>query len=184
MEKSEQRKAGLCCWNGTIGELLKLNRGEFMDGMKTALREHIQQPIDSSGLKSWRDTFKVLKYHTFGRFDEKTKASWKRLKIVFEGVLPNQRRPDVLIFSERMIVVIEFKRRNTEFAGYLKQLRSYCRTLEQWEEVCRGRKVRGILCYTGLEPKHEVKHRRHICSGDKLKDVLLRLLGNSPKPKA
>ena len=89
----------------------------------------------------------------------------------------------MLIFSERMIVVIEFKRRNTEFAGYLKQLRSYCRTLEQWEEVCRGRKVRGILCYTGLEPKHEVKSRRHICSGDKLKDVLLRLLGNSPRPR-
>lgn len=174
-------EAGICCWYDTIGELLKQDRGQFMDIMKTALREHIQQPIDSSGLKSWRDEFKVLKYHTFGAFDRKTLASWKCLKIAFECVLPNQRRPDVLIFSERMIVVIEFKRRDTEFAGYLNQLRSYCRQLEKWEDVVRGRKVRGILCYTGLKPKYVVKKRRHICSGDKLKDALLRLLGDSPK---
>lgn len=148
-----------------------------MTSMKTTLREELQQPIESAGLKSWRDCFKVLKYHTFGQLDRKSFASWKQLRIAFECVLPNQRRPDVLIFSKRMIVVIEFKRRDTEYAGFLNHLRSYCRTITQWEEVCQGRKVRGILCYTGLKTKHVVQRRRHICSGDTLKEALLTLLG-------
>ena len=158
-------EAGICCWYDTIGELLKQDRGQFMDIMKTALREHIQQPIDSSGLKSWRDEFKVLKYYVFGQFDKKSLEAWKKLKIAFECVLPNQRRPDVLIFSERMIVVIEFKRRDTEFAGYLNQLRSYCRQLEKWEHRQVGGRELNVETIGAQVREHDSRAHRHNRNG-------------------
>jgi len=107
-------------------------------------------------------------------------SQWRELQIEFERVLPNGRRPDVVIYSERLVAVLEFKRMKDEFEGFLKQVRSYVKSLRAIEAEGMKRKVKGIIIYTGMETAHDIG-RVQKCSADKLHEALLHLLGGFPE---
>ncbi len=151
-EKSVIRsEVGKACWDGTIGELLALNRGAFKRIVKENFAKYIRKEMSYSEARSWWDCFKTLKWHVFNKFGERDLAKWKKLRISFEMVLPNQQRTDVLIFTERMIFVLEFKRKSKAYFGHLREVKAYCDKIEKWSEVCKGREVRGIVVYTRMK---------------------------------
>lgn len=169
-----------CYLGATIGDLLDMDRGSFMRAMRAGEARQQQHPISgTSQRKSWRDCFKVLK-NTFEKFKGPELAQWRELKIEFERILPNGRRPDVIIYSKRLVVVLEFKRMSNEFEGFLKQVRSYVKSLRASEAEGMKRKVKGVIIYTEMESAHEIG-RIQKCSADKLHEALLHLLGGFPE---
>ena len=107
-------------------------------------------------------------------------SQWRELQIEFERVLPNGRRPDVVIYSERLVAVLEFKRMNNEFEGFLKQVRSYVKSLRTIEAEGLKRKVKGVIIYTEMGSMHDIG-RIQKCSADKLHEALLHLFGGFPE---
>lgn len=170
---------GKCCWKGTIGQLLDMDRKMFVARMKEGQADVLPESAQTSQLKSWRDSFKVLKYDTFGAFKKPELEKWRDLEIAFEMALPNGRRPDVVIFSKNMVVVLEFKRMEKEFDGFINQVKSYCRSLRGIESRSRKRKVKGVLIYSKMKSRHDIA-RIQICSKDKLAAALHHLLGGHP----
>lgn len=172
--------ANECYLSATIGDLLDMDRGSFMRRMRAGEARQQQHPTSgTSQFKSWRDCFKVLK-NTFGKFKNSELSQWRGLQIEFERVLPNGRRPDVVIYSKRLVAVLEFKRMDKEFDGFLKQVRSYVKSLRAIEAEGLNRKVKGVIIYTGMESMHDIG-RIQKCSADKLHDALLHLFGGFPE---
>ena len=180
MRKEGNVNTDVCYLSATIGELLDMDRGSFMRAMRAGEARQQQHPTSgTSQFKSWRDCFKVLK-STFGKFKKSELPQWRELQIEFERVLPNGRRPDAIIYSKRLVVVLEFKRMKDEFEGFVKQVRSYVKSLRAIEAEGMKRKVKGIIIYTEMETAHDIG-RIQKCSADKLYDALLHLLGGSPE---
>ena len=86
----------------------------------------------------------------------------------------------MIIYSKRLVVVLEFKRMKDEFEGFLKQVRSYVKSLRSIEAEGMKRKVKGVIIYTEMGTAHEIG-RIQKCSADKLHDALLHLLGGFPE---
>ena len=86
----------------------------------------------------------------------------------------------MIIYSKRLVVVLEFKRMKDEFEGFLKQVRSYVKGLRSIEAEGMKRKVKGIIIYTEMETAHDIG-RIQKCSADKLYDALLHLFGGFPE---
>ena len=170
---------GKCCWKGTIGQLLDMDRKMFVARMKEGQADVLPESAQTSQLKSWRDSFKVLKYDTFGSFKKSELERWRNLEIVFEMELPNRKRPDAVIFARNMVVVLEFKRMEKDFDGFIKQVKSYCRSLRRLESLGKNRKVKGILIYTKMEKCHDIA-KVQVCSKDRLASALQHLLGGYP----
>lgn len=168
-----------CCWKGNIGQLLDMDRKEFMSAMLKGAKNLLPGPVETSQRKSWRDEFKVLKYDTFGSFKKSELERWRNLEIVFEMELPNRKRPDAVIFARNMVVVLEFKRMEKDFDGFIKQVKSYCRSLRRLESLGKNRKVKGILIYTKMEKCHDIA-KVQVCSKDRLASALQHLLGGYP----
>ena len=168
-----------CCWRGTIGQLLDMDRKEFMAAILEGSENLLPEPAGPSQRKSWRDEFKVLKYDTFGAFKKPELDKWRGLEIVFEMDLPNGRRPDAVIFAKNMVVVLEFKRMEKGFDGFINQVKSYCRSLRGMESHSRNRKVKGILIYTKAKNRHDIA-KVQVCSKDKLASALYHLLCGRP----
>lgn len=153
--------------------------------------------IDVSQCRSWRDCFRVIKYRFFGRLKFSQKYYWEDLTVAFEFMLPKRKkepfhkRIDWLIFSERMIIVVEFKRRKTQYDGFLRQNAGYCRRIRKMLGPESDITVKGVLCYTEMEPELILTTLKdpgqrleviRICSQDTLTDALLDLLGDCPSP--
>ena len=180
MSKEDNVNTNECYLSTTIGDLLDMDRGSFMRRMRAGEARQQQHPTSgTSQFKSWRDCFKVLK-DTFGKFRSSELSQWRELQIEFERVLPNGRRPDVVIYSKRLVVVLEFKRMSNEFGGFLKQVRSYVKSLRASEAEGMKRKVKGVIIYTEMESAHDIG-RIQKCSTDKLHEALLHLLGGFPE---
>lgn len=170
-----------------------------MKVMKAQSREIFELPLGSKEYTSWRDTFRVMKYHFFEKIESRLQAYWGKLPILFEVLFPKrkkenfQKRADVLICASNMIVVVEFKRRKTPYDGFLNQTAGYCRRVRAWSDFCGERKVKGVLCYTEMESCLELISVKQmgkpdepirLCSQDRLKDALMDVLGNVPRAGA
>ena len=130
--------AGKCSWTGTIDELLSSNRRQFLDAMKAGNSTVSAYPLEQSQYKAWRDEFRHLRVQL-----AKLKAEYRKLHIAFEYVLPGhpdkktgvteyEKRPDVIIFSERQVLILEFKQREPPpYEGFAKEARGYLRLLEK-----------------------------------------------------
>ena len=87
---------------------------------------------------------------------------------------------DMVIYSKRLLAVLEFKQMNNEFEGFLRQVRSYVKSLRTIEAEGLKRKVKGVIIYTEMEFMHDIG-RIQKCSADKLHEALLHLLGGFPE---
>ncbi len=87
---------------------------------------------------------------------------------------------DMVIYSKRLLAVLEFKQMNNEFEGFLRQVRSYVKSLRTIEAEGLKRKVKGVIIYTEMESMHDIG-RIQKCSADKLHEALLHLLGGFPE---
>lgn len=157
-----------------------MDHGEFKKCFKKNFSHYIRKEIHYREARSWwEDCFRTLKWQVFNTFEEEVLREWKKLRITFEMVLPNQQRPDVLIFTSTMIIVLEFKRHKNEYLGHMKEVNAYCRKIQKWSEVCKGRKVRGIVVYTRLKDYEYQRARTRMCSSDLLAEKLRYLQPNS-----
>ena len=87
---------------------------------------------------------------------------------------------DMVIYSKRLLAVLEFKQMNNKFEGFLRQVRSYVKSLRTIEAEGLKRKVKGVIIYTEMESMHDIG-RIQKCSADKLHEALLHLLGGFPE---
>ena len=87
---------------------------------------------------------------------------------------------DMVIYSKRFLAVLEFKQMNNEFEGFLRQVRSYVKSLRTIEAEGLKRKVKGVIIYTEMESMYDIG-RIQKCSADKLHEALLHLLGGFPE---
>ena len=86
----------------------------------------------------------------------------------------------MIIYSKRLVVVLEFKRMKDEFEGFLKQVRSYVKSLRAIEAENMKRKVKGVIIYTEMGSAQD-SGRIQKCYAEKLYDALLHLLGGFPE---
>ena len=151
------RGFGDYCWAGSIGEFLKLDRGEFVDAMVAGTLARLpdgERP--SQGQRAaWRDEFRHLR-RELGKLD----AKFHRLHIVFEYVLPGHQDrqsgrveyckiPDVVVFGRGGVLVLEFKQREPPpYDGFAKETRGYLRLLEKWHPLVPKMSARGVLVLT------------------------------------
>lgn len=87
---------------------------------------------------------------------------------------------DMVNYSKRLLAVLEFKQMNNKFEGFLRQVRSYVKSLRTIEAEGLKRKVKGVIIYTEMESMHDIG-RIQKCSADKLHEALLHLLGGFPE---
>ena len=150
-----KRFAGACAWAGTIDEFLRFNRGSFMETMKARQALVTEYKADEHQYRAWRDEFRHLRVQL-----ARLGGEYRRLHIALEYVVPGwpdkeagkilyEKRPDVVLFSESQVLVLEFKQREPPpFEGFAKETRGYLRLLEEWHPKVPRMSAKGALVLT------------------------------------
>ena len=181
--------AGKCSWMGTIDELLRLNRRQFIDAMKAGNPTVSAYPLEQSQYKAWRDEFRHLHVQL-----AKLRAEYRKLHIAFEYVLPGhpdkntgvveyEKRPDVIIFSERQVLILEFKQRDPPpYEGFAKETRGYLRLLEKWHPKVPRMTAKGALILTKAQDFGRRFPRIKAISPDRIPATIRNVFCNSHTP--
>jgi hypothetical protein len=181
--------AGKCSWVGTIEELLSLNRRQFLDAMKAGNPTVSAYPLEHSQYKAWRDEFRHLRVQL-----AKLRAEYRKLHIAFEYVLPEhpdkntgvvkyEKRPDVIIFSERQVLILEFKQREPPpYEGFAKETRGYLRLLEKWHPKVPRMTAKGALVLTKAQDFGKRFARVKAISPDRIPAIIRNVFCNSHTP--
>lgn len=176
---------------GTIEELLSLNRRQFLDAMKAGNSTVSAYPLEQSQYKAWRDEFRHLRVQL-----AKLRSEYRKLHIAFEYVLPGhpdkdtgvveyEKRPDVIIFSERQVLILEFKQREPPpYEGFAKETRGYLRLLEKWHPKVPRITAKGALVLTKAQDFGKRFPRVKAISPDRIPAIMRNVFCNSHTPCA
>ena len=174
---------------GTIDELLRLNRRQFIDAMKAGNPTVSAYPLEQSQYKAWRDEFRHLRVQL-----AKLRAEYRKLHIAFEYVLPGhpdkdtgiieyEKRPDVIIFSERQVLILEFKQREPPpYEGFAKETRGYLRLLEKWHPKVPRMTAKGALVLTKAQDFGKRFPRVKAISPDRIPAIMRNVFCDSHTP--
>ena len=182
---------GEYCWVGTIGEFLLLDRGSFVDAMRSgSIRIYGGTRRPSQGqFAAWRDEFRHLK-NEFAKLD----VAFRNLHVVFEYVLPGHENkmtgaveyvkiPDAMIFGRSGVLVLEFKQREPPpFDGFAKETRGYLRLIEKWHPRVPKMTARGALVLTHAVNFGKKYPRVKAISPDRIPTMVRKVFGINHDP--
>lgn len=178
----------------TYRELQRLNKEYWFEEMlHNSVLVNREEPDDAQ-CRSWLKTRTVL-LSTLKQLP----AGWKDVHLVFEYVLPNRKpgtkkaekengiRPDVLMVGKNFVAVLEFKQRKLDpdgsvYEGYCMQAQKYVTRLNKYHRESQDKYVAPIVVLTLAKNLLEDRDDIVICSGDKLAEALLTVIGDSPEP--
>ena len=151
-----------CCYVSKLSEFLEVPKREWKKEMRSAFKEEVDLPLSQSQIDAWDDCFDVLQ--------EELGNSCADFDIVFEYVLPyeNGRRPDVVLLSEEVVIILEFKRKPHALMEDLDQIADYGRDIREYHFESRNKKVIPILVLTRGSGISYVDKGVYICSSDNL----------------
>jgi len=152
-----------CCYASKFSDFLGVSKAEWKKEMRSAFKEEVSLPLSQSQIDAWDDCFDVLQ----GELRE----CCADFDIVFEYVLPyeNGRRPDVVLVSEEVVIILEFKRKSFVLMEDLDQTADYGRDIREYHFESRNKKVIPILVLTRGNEVNYIDKGVHICSSDKLR---------------
>ena len=172
-----------------FGSLLKKDEHEWLHKMERRNRRVSNHSVTEENRKAWLDCFRVLRDCA-----EQLPAEFGRLDVVFEYVLPRHQpgtaraetdagiRPDVLIISDKTVMVLEFKQRSEVFMGHVRQARKYRTRIQKYHTQSIGMNKKTILvlsCGEGISEQHS---KVSVRSCDMLAQEIMRLFEEPPTP--
>lgn len=128
-------------WVGKIGKL-KNDKERIIEKLSENIGKEFT--ISKEQLEAWRDSIEFLEKNLDRAYDE--------LYIAMEYTLPrlNRKRPDILLFFEKEIVVLEFKMKSLPQKNDIIQLIGYCENIRKYhKETWKQKyKIKGYLVLT------------------------------------
>lgn len=153
-----------CCYADSIANFNKTNEKDFMQTIRTNFNEEHVLKLHKEQIFAWLDSYRVMKKISLD----------PNINIIFEYVLPYEggRRPDVILLSKELLIVLEFKMKNRIKEEDVDQVSAYARDLREYHYETRDKKVIPILVLTNTTNLNE-KINNVICiSDDMLQDTL------------
>ncbi|WP_408956257.1 DNA/RNA helicase domain-containing protein [Natroniella sp. ANB-PHB2] len=121
-----------CGGYGKIEDFLTKGLDKFQNELKCFVSEHLGFKVNDEQMIAWQNCYQFLKKQLkrLIEIDE----DYSQLSLAFEYSLPMEggRRPDVLLFSKRKVVILEFKRKESYNYNDLEQLIGYQRDIKNY----------------------------------------------------
>lgn len=138
---------------------------------------------------AWTDCFQTLQECVAALPKE-----FRKLDVVFEYVLPRHQpetqkatedngiRADVLLISDKTVMVLEFKRREDVFMGHVRQARKYRTRIQKFHKASIGMNKKTILVLTTGAGVSEQHSKVSVRSRNLLAEEIQRLFESEPQP--
>lgn len=169
-------------WTGTIREFLKVNKAEWLQQLKDHHIRCMNEPAGESQIRAWNSTFLSLK-EQFADI-QISNPRIGRLGIVFEYELPRERgrRPDVIVLTDKLAFVFEFKDDSIIRPAYIDQATAYSRDLSQYHAESHHKKFYTLLVLTKASQFVVIRGDAFMISGHDISSVLVKLLPYESDP--
>lgn len=153
-----------CCYADSIANFEKTNEKDFMQTIRTNFKEEHVLKLEPEQIHAWLDSYRVM---------EKISLD-PNINIIFEYVLPYEggRRPDVILLSKELVIVLEFKMKNRIKEEDIDQVSAYARDLREYHYETRDKKVIPILVLTKTTNLNEEINNVICISDDMLQNTL------------
>mgnify|MGYP000858406387 CR=1 FL=1 len=160
------------CYAASVKEFMAIDEDSWKKEMKNAFKENIQLPLSASQIEAWNDCFTVLK--------KELTNNLFNCNIIFEYFLPyeNGRRPDVLLVSDKVVIVLEFKRKSKILSEDLDQVIDYSRDIREYHYESRNKIVIPMLVLTKTTNINSINKEVHICSADNIMTNINKIISN------
>lgn len=155
-----------CCYASKVDEFLNMPKKEWKREMRSAFKEETDLPLSQSQVDAWDDCYEALHHELNNDYAD--------FGIVFEYVLPyeNGRRPDVVLVSEELVLILEFKRKQFVLTEDLDQTADYARDIREYHYESREKRVVPVLVLTRGNELYDFNKNVHICSSDRLREKI------------
>ncbi|MCM3745101.1 DUF2075 domain-containing protein [Sporosarcina luteola] len=136
------------CLHCSAEAFFRLSIQEFMEEMNTNYLEICREEPSDLQQQAWIDSFHILQEYL-------SPLQEYPIHMIFEYVLPHEggRRPDLLLVSDKEVLVIEFKEKATFHQADVDQVSAYARDLRHYHYESRNRKVTPYLVPTKTRGK-------------------------------
>ena len=155
---------GRCCYADTIANFNNENETEFIDKVKSTFLDQHLVDLSDSQINAWVDSFRVMQGLNLN----------SNLNIIFEYVLPYEsgRRPDIILLSNKQVVILEFKMKNEVKNEDIDQVKAYARDIREYHYESRDKQVIPLLVLTRTKNLNENIDNITCVSDDQLQKVL------------
>ena len=163
-----------CCYADSIANFDKTNEKDFMQTIRTNFKEEHVLKLEPEQIYAWLDSYRVM---------EKISLD-PNINIIFEYVLPYEggRRPDVILLSKELVIVLEFKMKNRIKEEDIDQVSAYARDLREYHYETRDKKVIPILVLTKTTNLNEEINNVICISDDLLQNTLDKIYTENINP--
>ena len=153
-----------CCYADSIANFDKTNEKDFMQTIRRNFKEEHVLKLEPEQIYAWLDSYRVM---------EKISLD-PNINIIFEYVLPYEggRRPDVILLSKELVIVLEFKMKNRVKEEDIDQVSAYARDLREYHYETRDKEVIPILVLTKTTNLNEEINNVICISDDMLQNTL------------
>lgn len=155
-----------CCWYGTLSELQSTPASDLLNKLISGHHNICNEAASSEQINAWRNCIRVLK--------ETTNNLYQEYGVIFEYVLPRERgrRPDVLIISKSVILVLEFKDYERIRSAHIDQTAAYARDIADYHSNARDKEIHPVLVLTRAKGLNKKLDNVFIASPDNLSHLL------------
>lgn len=160
------------CYAASLEEFMAIKKATWNKEMRSAFKEEIDLPLGQSQIDAWADCYDVLQRELVGDLTG--------FSIVFEYVLPyeNGRRPDVLLVSNEVVIILEFKRKSVVLIEDLDQVADYGRDIREYHHESHNKVIVPMLVLTKAETINYIDKGVRICSPGRLLDNINDVINN------
>lgn len=136
----ESEKVERCCYADLITNFSNEKEEDFINQLKSSFLDSYSLDLSDEQICAWRDSFRVMQ----------SVSIHPHVSILFEYSLPYEagRRPDVLLLSKELVIILEFKMKNVIKAEDIDQVKSYARDIREYHYESRNKNVIPLLVLT------------------------------------
>jgi len=169
--------------------LTKRSAEAWLKDMKKGNKRVSKHAVTPEQCAAWLDCFQTLRECVVALPKE-----LRKLDVVFEYVLPRHQpgtqkatedngiRADVLLISNKTVMVLEFKRREDVFMGHVRQARKYRTRIQKYHKESIGMNKKTILVLTAGAGVSEQHSKVSVRSRDLLAEEIQHLFEPEPQP--
>ena len=154
------------CYADNVENFMNTEKSKWINDMRSAYKEVTDLPLSQSQIDAWDDCYDVLQ--------RELKNGLSEFGIIFEYVLPYEsgRRPDVLLVSNEIVIIVEFKRKSDVLAEDLDQAADYGRDIREYHYESRNKIIVPMLVLTRANNINYIDNDVRICSADHLMEYI------------
>jgi hypothetical protein len=161
-------------WYGSVDQFLVENDVSLLEKFQIHHKQCNQSNASESQIRAWRDSWQVMK-STFQMLIN-LHIQVRNWMVVFEYELPRERgrRPDVVVLTDRMMSVIEFKGYQYVDKAHVDQVQAYARDFVAYHSTTRmyGYAIAPFLVLTRTESMRTTYSTVQVVSSNFLADAL------------